>query len=300
MERKMGTHSAFASSTVATKNAAQNPVSNRGDAKSSGELPPAPLPSPQDAAGPLELRQPPSPSPTAPSPGAPAWRPRGPRRRWPDPRGARRLLPSGRLHSSVRRSPHAAARLALRHPPPPSPPPSPPPTSPVPTPTPPRRAPSSPASSTPPGAHSPAPAPGRSSPTAPRSPARTPSPSTTLGTLMGVSAFGGAQAQQRRAARAPAEGDEGARGAQRVPREEEEERRRGAVWRRRRRRRQRRGRSLGGSWWRDHGDMGRQIAGADFLCDGAGASGREAAAAAAATALFEDGRVRPPRLGLEK
>ena len=72
----------------------------------------------------------------------------------------------------------------------------------------------------------------------------------------------------------------------------EEERRRGGVWRRRRRRRRRRGRSLGRSWWRlcrDHGDMERQIAGGDFLCDGAGASGREAAAA---TALFEDGRVR--------
>ena len=41
-------------------------------------------------------------------------------------------------------------------------------------------------------------------------------------------------------------------------------------------------------------DMERQLAGADFLCDGAGASGREAAVAAA-TALFEDGRVRPPQ-----
>ena len=96
------------------------------------------------------------------------------------------------------------------------------------------------------------------------------------------------------------------RGAQRAPREEEEERRRGGVWRRRRRRRRRRGRSLGGSWWRlcrDHGDGGpptslgefldmeRQLAGADFLCDGTGASGSEAAA----TALFEDGRVRPPQ-----
>ncbi|PAN25139.1 hypothetical protein PAHAL_4G278500 [Panicum hallii] len=136
-----------------------------------------------------------------------------------------------------------------------------------------------------------------------------PDRSTTLGTLMGVSAFGGAQAQQqRRAARAPAAGEEGAGGAQRAPREEEEEeRRRGGVWRRRRRRRRRRGRSLGGSWWRlcrDHGDgcpptslgefldMERQLAGADFLCDGTGASGREAAAVA--TALFEDGRVRPP------
>ena len=79
-----------------------------------------------------------------------------------------------------------------------------------------------------------------------------------------------------------------------MPREEEEERRRGGVWRRRRRR----GRSLGRSWWRlrrDHGDMERQIAGADFLCDGTGASGREATAAAAATALFEDSRVRLPQ-----
>jgi len=41
-------------------------------------------------------------------------------------------------------------------------------------------------------------------------------------------------------------------------------------------------------------DMERQLAGADFLCDGAGASGREAAVAAA-TALFEDGRLRPPQ-----
>ena len=37
--------------------------------------------------------------------------------------------------------------------------------------------------------------------------------------------------------------------------------------------------------------MERQLAGADFLCDGTGASGSEAAA----TALFEDGRVRPPQ-----
>ena len=135
-----------------------------------------------------------------------------------------------------------------------------------------------------------------------------PDRSTTLGTLMGVSAFGGAQAQQqRRAARVPAAGEEDAGGgAQRALREEEEGRR-GGVWRRRRRRRRcRRGRSLGGSWWRlcrDHGDGGpptslgefldmeRQLAGADFLCDGTGASGSEAAA----TALFEDGRVRPPQ-----
>uniref|UniRef100_A0A0A9AWJ9 Uncharacterized protein n=1 Tax=Arundo donax TaxID=35708 RepID=A0A0A9AWJ9_ARUDO len=45
--------------------------------------------------------------------------------------------------------------------------------------------------------------------------------------------------------------------------------------------------------------MERQLAGADFLCDGTGASGREAAAAVAASvaaaALFEDERVRPPQ-----
>ncbi|CAN6170356.1 unnamed protein product [Urochloa humidicola] len=144
-----------------------------------------------------------------------------------------------------------------------------------------------------------------------------PDRSTTLGTLMGVSAFGGGGAQQqqrRRGARgaAAAGEEEGAEGAQRAP---QEERRGRGVWRRRRRRRRRRaGRSFGGSWWRlcrDHGDGGgpptslgefldmeRQLAGADFLCDGTGASGREAAAAAAsvaATALFEDGRVRPPQ-----
>ena len=52
-----------------------------------------------------------------------------------------------------------------------------------------------------------------------------PDRSTTLGTLMGVSAFGGAQAQQqRRAARVPAAGEEDAGGgAQRALREEEEE-----------------------------------------------------------------------------
>lgn len=142
-----------------------------------------------------------------------------------------------------------------------------------------------------------------------------PDRSTTLGTLMGVSAFG-----ERRAARAPAAaGEETAEGAQRAAPDREEARSVGvAVWRRRRSRRRRRGRgrsSLGGSWWRlcrDHGDGGgpptslgefldmeRQLAGADFLCDdggtGTGASGRETAAAAAATALFEDGRVRPPQ-----
>ncbi|CAL5043438.1 unnamed protein product [Urochloa decumbens] len=142
-----------------------------------------------------------------------------------------------------------------------------------------------------------------------------PDRSTTLGTLMGVSAFGaGGGQQQRRAARAPAAGEDTAEGARRGAQQEEEGRRGGGVWRRRRRRRCRRaGRSLGGSWWRlcrDHGDGGpptslgefldmeRQLAGADFLCDGTGASGREAAAAAsavAATALFEDGMVRPPQ-----
>ncbi|CAN6198085.1 unnamed protein product [Urochloa humidicola] len=145
-----------------------------------------------------------------------------------------------------------------------------------------------------------------------------PDRSTTLGTLMGVSAFGGgAQQQLRRATRAAAAGEDTAEGARRAAQQEEEGRRRGGgVWRRRRRRRRRRaGRSFGGSWWRlcrDHGDesgpptslgefldMERQLAGADFLCDGTGASGREVAAAAAsavaATALFEDGRVRPPQ-----
>jgi hypothetical protein len=125
-----------------------------------------------------------------------------------------------------------------------------------------------------------------------------PDRSTTLGTLMGVSTFGG----QRRALGAAAAQEEERDRAQRAAREEETGRR-GGVWRRR-------GRSLGGSWWRlcrDDGgvgsaptslgeflDMERQLAGADFLCDdGAGGSGREHAAA---TALFEaDGRVRPPQ-----
>lgn len=125
---------------------------------------------------------------------------------------------------------------------------------------------------------------------------------------MGVSAFG-----ERRAARAPAAaGEESAEGAQRAAPDREDQARSVGVWRRRRRRKRRqRGRSLGGSWWRlcrDHGDGGppptslgefldmeRQLAGADFLCDD-GASGREMAAAVAATALFEDdGRVRPPQ-----
>ncbi|AQK83671.1 uncharacterized protein LOC100278058 [Zea mays] len=117
-----------------------------------------------------------------------------------------------------------------------------------------------------------------------------PDRSTTLGTLMGVSAFGGR--------RAPAAGEGSAEGPQRAALGHGEEARGAGVWRRRRRRRRR------GSWWRlcrDHGgpptslgeflDMERQLAGADFLCDGsgAGASGRETAAA-----LFENGRVRPP------
>ena len=137
-----------------------------------------------------------------------------------------------------------------------------------------------------------------------------PDRSTTLGTLMGVSAFG-----ERRAARAPAAaGEDTAEGAQRASPDREEARSGVGVWRRRRRRRRRHGRgrsSLGGSWWRlcrDHGDGGgpptslgeildmeRQLAGANFLCDdgGTGASGRETPVAA--TALFEDGRVRPPQ-----
>jgi hypothetical protein len=123
-----------------------------------------------------------------------------------------------------------------------------------------------------------------------------PDRSTTLGTLMGVSAFGG---QRRTLGAAAAQEEEERDRAQRAAREEETGRR-GGVWRRR-------GRSLGGSWWRlcrDDGgvgsaptslgeflDMERQLAGADFLCDdGAGGSGRDH------TALFEaDGRVRPPQ-----
>ncbi|KAL5199216.1 hypothetical protein ABZP36_020419 [Zizania latifolia] len=125
---------------------------------------------------------------------------------------------------------------------------------------------------------------------------------------MGVSAFGGGQ---RRAARTPAGAERGRtpRAAQ-PPEEEEEGRRAGVGWRRRRRQRQRHGRSLGGSWWRlcrdDAGgpptslgeflDMERQLAGADFLCEGVGVGGAEReAASVSATALFEDGRVRPPQ-----
>ncbi|XP_047067367.1 uncharacterized protein At3g17950-like isoform X2 [Lolium rigidum] len=100
-----------------------------------------------------------------------------------------------------------------------------------------------------------------------------PDRSTTLGTLMGVSAFGGGQ---RRSTRAPP-GEMG-EGPTRAPPEEEGEGRRAGGRRRRRRRRR------GGSWWRlcrdDTGgpptrlgeflDMERQLAGADFLCDGGG------------------------------
>ncbi|KAK3128885.1 hypothetical protein QOZ80_6BG0467750 [Eleusine coracana subsp. coracana] len=136
-----------------------------------------------------------------------------------------------------------------------------------------------------------------------------PDRSTTLGTLMGVSAFGGQRRALGATAVAAAAGEEGDR-AQRASSGEEEEERAGrrGVWRRTRRRRRRRG-SLGGSWWRlcrDDGgvgvptslgeflDMERQLAGADFLCDGAaGGSGRDPVAAAS---LFEaDGRVRPPQ-----
>ncbi|XP_066378684.1 uncharacterized protein At3g17950-like [Miscanthus floridulus] len=132
-----------------------------------------------------------------------------------------------------------------------------------------------------------------------------PDRSTTLGTLMGVSAFG-----ERRAARAPAAGEESAaEGAQRVAPDREEARSGVGVWRRRRRRRGRG--SLGGSWWRlcrDHGDGGgpptslgefldmeRQLAGADFLCDDGGAGASASGRGLAATALFEDGRVQPPQ-----
>ncbi|KAG8076264.1 hypothetical protein GUJ93_ZPchr0006g45646 [Zizania palustris] len=137
-----------------------------------------------------------------------------------------------------------------------------------------------------------------------------PDRSTTLGTLMGVSAFGGGQ---RRAARTPAGAERGRtpRAVQPAAEEEEEGRRAGGGWRRRRRQRQRHGRSLGGSWWRlcrdDAGgpptslgeflDMERQLAGADFLCEGVGGVGgaEREAASVSATALFEDGRVRPPQ-----
>uniref|UniRef100_A0ACD6ANJ7 Uncharacterized protein n=1 Tax=Avena sativa TaxID=4498 RepID=A0ACD6ANJ7_AVESA len=128
-----------------------------------------------------------------------------------------------------------------------------------------------------------------------------PDRSTTLGTLMGVSAFGGGG--QRRSTRA-APGDTNERPTTRAAQEEGQGRRAGG-WRRRRRRRG------VGSWWRlcrdDPGgpptrlgeflDMERQLAGADFLCDGGGGGGPPVpeAASVAATALFEDGRVRPPQ-----
>jgi hypothetical protein len=114
---------------------------------------------------------------------------------------------------------------------------------------------------------------------------------------MGVSAFGGGQ---RRSTRAPP-GEVSERPTRAAP--EEGEGRRAGRWRRRRRRR-------GGSWWRlcrdDTGgpptrlgeflDMERQLAGSDFLC-GSGGGGQEVpeVASVAATALFEDGRVRPPQ-----
>ncbi|CAM0913322.1 unnamed protein product [Alopecurus aequalis] len=124
-----------------------------------------------------------------------------------------------------------------------------------------------------------------------------PDRSTTLGTLMGVSAFGG----QRRSTRAPP--GEASEGPARAAAAEEEEGRRAGGWRRRRRR------PRGGSWWRlcrdDTGgpptrlgeflDMERQLAGADFLCESGGGPQVPEAASVAATALFEDGRVRPPQ-----
>ncbi|GJN00121.1 hypothetical protein PR202_ga17284 [Eleusine coracana subsp. coracana] len=112
---------------------------------------------------------------------------------------------------------------------------------------------------------------------------------------------------QRRRRRRPGRRGTG-RSARRGEEEEERAGRRGGggVWRRARRRRRRGRGSLGGSWWRlcrDDGgvgvptslgeflDMERQLAGADFLCDGG--SGRDPVAAAS---LFEaDGRVRPPQ-----
>ncbi|EEE65473.1 hypothetical protein OsJ_20864 [Oryza sativa Japonica Group] len=76
-----------------------------------------------------------------------------------------------------------------------------------------------------------------------------PDRSTTLGTLMGVSAFGGGG--QRRAARTPARTERERAPLAARPAGEEEEGRPPGGWRRRRRRRQRRGsRSLGGSLWR--------------------------------------------------
>ncbi|XP_044957800.1 uncharacterized protein At3g17950-like isoform X2 [Hordeum vulgare subsp. vulgare] len=105
-----------------------------------------------------------------------------------------------------------------------------------------------------------------------------PDRSTTLGTLMGVSAFGGGAAQ-RRMARAPP-GQESERPTRAAT--EERDGRRAGGWRRRRRRR-------GGSWWRlcrddasgpptrlgEFLDMERQHAGADFLCGGGGGGPQE-------------------------
>uniref|UniRef100_A0ACD5VAV4 Uncharacterized protein n=1 Tax=Avena sativa TaxID=4498 RepID=A0ACD5VAV4_AVESA len=115
---------------------------------------------------------------------------------------------------------------------------------------------------------------------------------------MGVSAFGGGGGQRRSTRAAPGDTNERpTRAAQ-----EEGQGRRAGGWRRRRSRRG------VGSWWRlcrdDTGgpptrlgeflDMERQLAGGDFLCGGGGPQVPEAASVAA-TALFEDGRVRPPQ-----
>ncbi|XP_044425926.1 uncharacterized protein At3g17950 [Triticum aestivum] len=124
-----------------------------------------------------------------------------------------------------------------------------------------------------------------------------PDRSTTLGTLMGVSTFGGAGVQRRLTRAAP--GQESERPTRAAT--EERDGRRAGGWRRRRRRR-------GGSWWRlcrddasgpptrlgEFLDMERQHAGADFLCGGGGPQEPEAPSVAA-TPLFEDGRVRPPQ-----
>uniref|UniRef100_A0A453RAP8 Uncharacterized protein n=2 Tax=Aegilops tauschii subsp. strangulata TaxID=200361 RepID=A0A453RAP8_AEGTS len=122
-----------------------------------------------------------------------------------------------------------------------------------------------------------------------------PDRSTTLGTLMGVSTFGGAGVQRRLTRAAP--GQESERPTRAAT--EERDGRRAGGWRRRRRRR-------GGSWWRlcrddasgpptrlgEFLDMERQHAGADFLCAG---PQEPDPPSVAATPLFEDGRVRPPQ-----
>ena len=123
---------------------------------------------------------------------------------------------------------------------------------------------------------------------------------------MGVSAFGGVGGRRSSTRAPPGEASERPARAAAAAEEEEGEGRRVGGWRRSRRRRRR-----GGSWWRlcrdDAGgpptrlgeflDMERQLAGADFLCGGGGGGTQEVpeAATVAATALFEDGRVRPPR-----